>query len=177
MLLRISMQVKASRCPVGKMLSQDHDNALVEQVLAAFGDLSGPEVQRILGPYVSQSDVSRWRSGKAKALLPKKRRFLRDFLSEFKRCGVEPGRDGVSLTARRIGVSAETERLKGLKRWLTHPDILPREMSHEERMRIGESVLKVDAYSAQERENFYRWRDDLREAVDAKSGSAVVKAR
>lgn len=148
------------------------DPQLVERFLEVVHGLAGQDVEALLGGRVSQRDVSRWRRGDWQKLLSAKRRFLADFLKEYGRGDHQPGREAVVAVARKMGVG-ESERLTTLKRWLSHPRILPPSMPLEERFRIGERVLEVDGYTKRERDEFFKWRDTIREAADAESGSPV----
>lgn len=149
---------------------------LVEEALRLFGDVSGEDVSAILGGAISQPTISNWRRGDFKTVHGKKRELLRDMLGVWERQGGEPGRAALEAVARAMGLH-QSERVARLTVWLRHPDILPKDMPLEERLRIGEATAEVEGYTKEERRQFRRWRDEMLEAANHESGPERVCAR
>lgn len=142
------------------------DQEAVRELLEMVGDLSGNEVEAYFGGEIRQNDISRWTLGKWSYLLPKKRRAVNRILDVWDSLPPElrvPGKKGVEAVALRIGTHT-SERVKRLTRWIAHPDILPRDLSFEERERIGRATMDVEEFSLAERQQFNAWCDQQRES-------------
>lgn len=140
--------------------------ALIEAALRLFAEVPGHRVADALGGHITQSDVSRWRRGVRMALKTPKRKFLEQAVDVWERSGSPPGEQGLEAVSRRMGLH-KSERAKTLMRFISHPDILPREMDWPTRFGIAERWMKVDRFNQAERRQFMAWWREINEAKDA----------